>query len=84
MNRQELIKNLKASNIHVWSKIMAGQEEIFVEGRIENFEKYVDDLIGEVLRVLRDHDQLRSKLTCNVLLEDYFNEHVENKTNTEI
>ncbi len=83
MNRQDLINKLKTSNLHIWSKIMAGQEEIFVEGRIENFEKYLDNLISEVLWVLSEHDQLRSKLTSNILLEDYFNGTNETETNTE-
>jgi hypothetical protein len=34
-----LISLLKENQIHVWTKKMAGVEEIYFEGRIENLEK---------------------------------------------
>lgn len=49
MNRQELINKIKASNVHVWSKTMAGKEEVFVEGRIEYFENFVNSIIDECI-----------------------------------
>lgn len=60
MNRQELIDRIKASNVHVWSKTFAGKEEVFVEGRIEYFEDFVEALVADVLDVLNEGDQIRS------------------------
>lgn len=72
MNRQELIDRIKVSNIHVWSKQMAGKEEVFVEGRIEYFEDFVEHLVADVLDVLNKSDQIRSMLTSSVILEENF------------
>lgn len=72
MNRQELIDRIKASNVHVWSKTFAGKEEVFVEGRIEYFEDFVEALVADVLDVLNEGDQIRSMLTSSVILKEKF------------
>ena len=60
MDRSKLLDRIKQSHIHTWGKTMASQDEVFVEGRIENFEKCVELIIRDAVNVIAESMDLEN------------------------
>lgn len=60
MDRQHILDRIKQAKIHTWSKTMAARDELFVEGRIENFEKFVELIVQDAVTVIAESMDLEN------------------------